>query len=117
MVNGECSWRGAIGGCLGRHDARAGSVEPLRASKRKVGREKDGSDDYRGVWSTARRLLFRVNGTRFTKQLRRDGRASLSLGRFETPRKSVVEEADDELVAQWEKSPAAKIQSSWLRLS
>lgn len=51
----------------------------------------------------------------FTKQLRRDGRALFSSGPFETPRKGVVEEAADGMVAQWEKSPAAKVQSSWLQ--
>lgn len=53
----------------------------------------------------------------FTKQLRRDGRASFSSGPFETPRRGVVEEVADGLVAQWEKSPAAKVQSRWMQPS
>lgn len=84
----------------GRSMTRAGSIESLRASKRKDDRDKDGGDDAT-EWSAARRLLFRGDGTRFTKQLRRDGRASFCSGPFETPRKGVVDEAADGLVAQW----------------
>lgn len=40
----------------GRSMTRAGWIESLRASKRKVGRDKDGGDDDGRDWSAARRL-------------------------------------------------------------